>query len=174
MEIESAQLILNTNNAITNADITSFTWSNINLRNALGDMYGKYDLFNLNLNSIAHDNIATGFSLTDSDRQALIRVSGLPFLNVTYNSTKQSSVIIGNYTYPTSGLFQRDYPNISYATFGKNQELCNITIDMVKIADLSLCKPASTRTFPELVFWFSITGIEKDKGNLNGTRIELK
>lgn len=173
MDLESAQLILNTINSTGNTDRTSFTWNNINLRNALGDMYEKYDLFTLYLNVIASDTVTTGYNLTDGDRQGLVRVSGLPFLNITYNSNKMSSVIIGNYVYPVSNISQKVFGENSYATFGKNQELLNINIDMLRISDLTLCKPAASRTFPELVFWFSIVGIQKDKGNLNGTRIEI-
>lgn len=174
MQFETAQIILNTNDSIYNTNITSFTWNNLNLRNALGTMYDKYDLFNLILNVVVNDVAITGYNLGDTDRLALLRVSGLPFKNITYDNTKQSSVIIGNYTYPVSGLYQQDYANISYATFDKNQELCNITIDMLRISDLKLCNPTATKVFPHLVFWFSVVGIEKDKGNLNGTRIEIK
>jgi hypothetical protein len=173
MEFQTAQICLNTNNSTGNADRTSFTWNNINLRNALGEMYDKYDLYNLVLDVIINDNALTGYNATESDKQALIRISGLPFKNFTYNTNLQSSgVILGNYTYPNSGLSNRYYTNDSYVTFGKNQDICSITVDMLRISDLTLCKPASTRTFPELVLWFSVYGINKDKGNLNGSRID--
>ena len=174
MDFETAQICLNSNNAIENTDRTSFTWNNINLRNALGEMYDKYDLYNLILNVVVNDNCAVGYNASDSDRQALIRLSGLPFKNFTYNTKLQSSgVILGNYTYPTSGLSQRYYTSDSFTTFSKNQDICSITIDMLRISDLTLCKPTNTNAFPEMVFWFSIYGIDKDKGNLNGSRIEV-
>ena len=173
MDFETAQICLNTNNAIGNTDRTSFTWNNINLRNAFGDMYDKYDLYNLNLTVVVNDNCTTGYNASDSDRQALIRVSGLPFKNFTYNTNLQSSgVILGIYLYPGSGLSQRYYTRNSFTTFSKNQDICSITIDMLRISDLALCKPTSTKAFPEMVFWFSISGIDKDKGNLNGSRID--
>lgn len=173
MNVETAQLCLNTNNSIGNTDRTSFTWNNINLRNALGEMYDKYDLYNLILNVVVNDYCALSYNTSDSDRQALIRLSGLPFKNFTYNSNLQSSgVILGNYTYPSSGLSTRYYTGDTYTTFGKNQDICSLTIDMLRVSDLIRCTPAPTKTFPELVFWFSIYGIDKDKGNLNGSRID--
>ena len=174
MEFETAQLCLNTRDSIGNADRTSFTWNNINLRNALGDMYDKYDLYNLVLNVIINDNVAISYNFSEADKQALIRISGLPFRNCTYNNNlKTSGVIIGNYQYPVSALSSRYYNDNSYITFAKNQDICNITIDMLRMSDLTLVRTQSTRTFPELVIWFSIYGINKDKGNLNGSRADF-
>ena len=68
--------------------------------------------------------------------------------------------------------------NISYygsniATFGKNQDLCNITMDYIRVLDLLPpdVLSAGTMTYPNMNFIFHISGIEKDKGNLNGSRI---
>ena len=174
MEVETAQLCLNTRDSIGNADRTSFTWNNINLRNALGDMYDKYDLYNLVLNVIINDNVAISYNFSEADKQALIRISGLPFRNCTYNNNKQSSgVIIGNYQFPASGPTNRYYNDNSYVTFAKNQDICNFTVDFLRASDLTLSKAQSGRTYPELVIWFSIYGINKDKGNLNGTRADF-
>ena len=55
---ENASLVLNSVNASsTNSIKTSFTWANINLRSLLGDMYDRYDRFNLCLNTIAFNRI---------------------------------------------------------------------------------------------------------------------
>ena len=83
--LQNASLVLSTNNGTSNASRTSTTWTNINLRSLLGDMYDKYDMFNLCLNTVATGTSANNFYATSSDMQVMIRVSGLPFINNTYN-----------------------------------------------------------------------------------------
>ena len=47
----NASLVLSTTTSSNNTSRTSFTWNNIDLRMLLGDMYDKYDRFNLCLNN---------------------------------------------------------------------------------------------------------------------------
>ena len=260
--IQVASLVLNTvNGATNNVTDTSFTWYNINLRTLLGDMYDKYDMFNLSLDTVTS---APSFSIvykSPIDSLVNLRISGLPFINNTYNVGANSN---GNTNTCTIGSFQfglnsnvlhsavrftgsigangatltlvstgivlpigqylqfydpntnaiayrtviaqinntsftlsspigaTPVPNTTYfatityttsnqlyngsniATFGKNQDLCNITIDYLRVLDLLPPEVLGDLTFPSVNFIFHIYGIEKDKGNLNGSRIELK
>ena len=59
------------------------------------------------------------------------------------------------------------------ATFGKNQELCNITIDYLKLNDLTTPAVSNGNTFPHVTFIFDLFGIDKEKGNDNGPRINF-
>ena len=96
---EIACLVLKTNvlptNGTTNAygtgnsKLSSFTWTNINLRTLLGDMFDKYDRFMLLLQNISQ-SLAAAMSSGD-DRCILINMSGLSFVNSTYNQKLQSN-----------------------------------------------------------------------------------
>ena len=68
--------VLNTVSGVANAKRTSCTWSNIDLGMLLGDMYNKYDRFNLCLNTIAQSVETIGFTSTN-DAQCLIRTLNL-------------------------------------------------------------------------------------------------
>jgi hypothetical protein len=250
----NASLVLSTNNGTTNASRTSTTWSNINLRSLLGDMYDKYDTFNLCLNTVATGVSQSYYNASPNDLQVLLRIQGLPFLNNTYNigntyNANNNICTIGTFTFNTTTLipystftgtiavntanltvsagtylpigssFQFFDPNTSafntktitsqnntttyafggaigasgvnnvpmsivpatsatqyfygsnLATFGKNQDICNLTIDYLRLNDLSAPAVNGTLTFPHTTFIFDIFGIEKDKENLNGTRL---
>ena len=83
--LKNCSLVLNTYNATANTAKTSFTWSNINLRTLLGDMFDKYETFNLCLNTI-HTSVPTAlYALNTDDSNVFIKVSGLPFINNTYD-----------------------------------------------------------------------------------------
>jgi hypothetical protein len=59
------------------------TWHNINLRTILGDMWDKYDLFNLSLVELCTSKCET---IDDPDDLSLkIMISGLPFVNTGYD-----------------------------------------------------------------------------------------
>ena len=82
----NASLVLSTTTSSNNTSRTSFTWNNINLRMLLGDMYDKYDRFNLCLNTIS-SGLSDAYFGTQADAQVLVRVSGLPWVNNSYNIT---------------------------------------------------------------------------------------
>ena len=81
---------------VGNSTLSSFTWTNINLRTLLGDMFDKYDRYLLLLQNISHaksgDFIKTGDTSADADnRGILINMSGLSFVNSTYIQKLQSN-----------------------------------------------------------------------------------
>ena len=83
--LQNASLVLSTNNGTSNTTRTSTTWTNIDLRTLLGDMYNKYDMFNICLNTIATAPSVNNFMSAAADLQTMVRVSGIPFINNTYN-----------------------------------------------------------------------------------------
>ena len=141
---------------------TVMTWNNINLRTLLGDMYDTYDLFTLELNQIVA-SIGTGvFGTAAHDRTVLMKISGLPFINQTYNfknGCNTNKAIIGGLTFPASTLttstFQI-YSNSNLIVFGKNQDLCNITIEYTKGDDTAI---TTTNASPPTTFLFTIHGV---------------
>jgi hypothetical protein len=176
---EYATLCLPTAYGITNVLNTTCYWPNINIRTLLGPMYDKYDLFNLSLESILISNpqhiVVAGNNVyagnTGDDQMVLISMSGLPFLNSTYNvrtgcngsSTILSSTYIGN-----NGQSSFITYNDIFRTFGKAADIVNITISFIKY-DLS--SPITAVPFPNFTFIFNIRGIPKDEDNLNNTRM---
>jgi hypothetical protein len=164
-------------NGTSNKFRTSMTWNSINLRTLLGDMYSDYDLFNLCLISI-DTAVPQGSISTDANNlNVIVKVGGLPFINQTYDvgggHNRRDATICGfrfNASTPSSTLY---YGN-NIATFGKNQELLNLTIYYERIVDgidpsitgiLPPKTPAVTSPFPHCVFNFDIVGVEKYSKN---------
>ena len=144
---------------------TTFTWSNVNLRALLGDLYDEYDYFNLYLNtiasSLANANAGAG---TDNDRLVYVKMSGLPFINQSFQPSTGSN---GVYTYldvyqipmTASTWFQLYCDPSNVQTFGKYKDLCNITIALTRVYDD--IKPNLTLAFPQFAFIFTIIGVNR-------------
>ena len=169
--LKSSDLTLNSSTAIGTSDQfgLTLTWNNINLRTVLGDMYDKFDRFNLCLNTVA-SSIAGAYGGSLQERCNFITVSGLPWTNNTYyqsNGFNSNAAVIGSICIPASvtgppavesQITQYFYSN-NTATFGKNQDICNITISFLKIVDGS--KPNVTLAYPKFLFLFDIVGVEE-------------
>ena len=169
-----------TQNATTNVGIcdqyrTTFTWSNINLRILMGDLYDQYDYFNLTLNTIATTLASANAGAGNGeDRLVYIKMQGLPFINQTYQQSTGNNgqyVYAGIYQIPSSAITNvQYYTNASNVfTFGKSQDLVNLTVSLFRIVDDT--KPVLTISFPNFSFIFNIVGIDKndnpDKINYN-------
>ena len=145
----------------TDANRTTMTWYNINLRTLLGDMYEQYDYFNLCLNTIATGS-AGSLSAEKNNLNLYVRMSGLPWSNQTYNiknkCNTQYNVMATFFFNPNNAVSQYYYGN-NFATFAKNQDNCNITIDFIKISDDAV--PNLDNSFPPTIFIFDIIGIPK-------------
>ena len=127
-------------NCVTNAKLSSITWNNINLRTLLGKMYDDYDLFNLCLNTISTSQ-ANNIDTNADSKNVTVRISGLPFVNQTYNCKNgfnSALTTIGTFNFVSSGATTQYYYSNNIATFGKNQEICNITIEYARISDDSV------------------------------------
>ena len=180
--LRNAALILKTSDltadAITsigeaNQYMTSMTWYNINLRTLLGDMYDDYDIFNLSFNTFTSAVLLGAIGATLDDKALMVKISGLPFLNQTYDVAKghnTSSTYVGSIYLTSAQSSYQTFNGFNVATFGKNQELVNITITYERVIDGDL--PTTANEFPASVFFFSIIGIEKDKANKNSSRID--
>ena len=166
---EIACLVLKTNvlptNGTTNAygtgnsKLSSFTWTNINLRTLLGDMFDKYDRYLLLLQNISH--AASAAIATNDDRSILINMSGLSFVNSTYNQKFQSNsgaLIVCPFIFPSAaGVQSQIYNNFAISTFIKQNDIVNISINYTRIKD----DVAPTTTCPHMCFIFNIVGIEE-------------
>ena len=170
----STRLVLKTSDLTANATTTigqcdqyrtTFTWFNINLRSLLGDQYNEYDYFNMTLTNMACSVIATAVGTAYDDRIVSVKISGLPFINQTYNQptgNNSTFATIAVYNIPTAANTANNqfFNNASNVlTFNKAQDLCNLTISFFRVVNDA--KPALTATFPNFVFIFAITGIDK-------------
>jgi hypothetical protein len=187
--LRSSDLTVNTTNQYGSCDQFRLTqtWNNINLRTLLGDMYDKYDLFNICLNTIStagygqngYTIVTPGVTAGDN-LNVIVKLSGLPFINQTY-SVKQGCNTnvcpISTFTFANSGTSapitttQLFFSNNCY-TFGKSQQSCNLTIQYARIVDDAL--PIATFPFPNMIFIFDIIGINKDNLTNSSTQQLIK
>jgi len=120
-----------------NAKGSSITWNNINLRTVLGTLYDKYDVFNLCLNTISTAQANT-IDVNPDSKNITMKLSGLPWINQTYNTksgTNGTSTSIATFNFTSSTSTTQYYYSNNIATFGKNSDTCNITIEYFRILD---------------------------------------
>lgn len=140
----------------------STTW-NVNLRNLMGDTFDKYDVFVLRLNQTAFSS-ANFPSVANTDNLLLIQLSGLVFVNSSYNVAlgNNSSVypmVLTNI--PTSTAVINNYcPNVSLCNFRKSGDNVQITIELIRMIDNT---PAvyGLEKFPHGAYSFDIYPVKK-------------
>ena len=146
----------------SNSINTIFTWTNINLRTLLGDMFDKYDRFLLLLQNISNASPSATPGAAVDDRAILINMSGLSFINSNYVQKFQSntgSVIICPYIMSGTNAQSQIYNNFAVATFIKQNDIVNISINYTRIEDdVAL---STTNAYGHVCFIFNIVGIEE-------------
>lgn len=180
MDLQNASLFLKTsdlpNGSISqygecDAKNSSFTWYNINLRTLLGDMYNKYDAFNLCLNTIS-SGLASNLGSQADDKNVIVKISGLPWLNQSYDVKSQNNTpwtVMGTFLFTSTATATQYYYSNNIATFGKNQEQVNISIRYTRVVD-DATSFSGVSSFPNTIFVFDIIGIPKESNNLNASR----
>ena len=168
----------------------NLTWKNINMRRVLGEMYDKYETFNMYLYQI--NQSASFSSLSPSTNNQLlvdVRIKGLSFINSTYNivsrnntnTAHMTSYVLNNTASNGLGIITPLY-NPTILTFGKNAEYVDITIEMkstYKQDYPTIVEPVNQgppNSFGTFIFMFKFYGIlSKDKNVIiNGSRMNLK
>ena len=73
--LRTSDLTVNATNQYGTVDQyrTTYTWNNINLRTVLGDMYDKYDTFNLCLNTVSSAVADVALGTGNDDRTVMIK-----------------------------------------------------------------------------------------------------
>ena len=157
LSLSSANLPTSTPNqyGITNGTFTNMRFDNINMRNLLGDLYGKYNRFNISL--VAEMCSSGNSSGGGGDTNLIVKVSGLNFINNGYED------IIGNSTgFVTAGYSMRggsSVPSIThvqnvYNTFAYSTEIVSISIKIYNSYNAQ-----STAAYGRSNFLFVITPI---------------
>ena len=164
----AAEVVDNTFGSITALGAV-VTWKRVNIRSCLGELYSKYNTFNLKLIGAQMTyNQLTNVSLqTIFDAQFIVYMSGLPLsLGSSYNTrlgpTNQSALSCVNFTATStagsttsilSGLVSFDKPL---------QDVIDITIEL-KNSSLTTQNGYSEKTNQPLGHWsliFDIYGVE--------------
>ena len=208
MEQETATLILNTFDISTSTtpgdfyDVTvdkqygtiannccNLTWKNINMRRVLGEMYDKYETFNIYLYQIVQSSAFSSLPPSTNNQLLVdVRIKGLQFLNNTYNVKSSNNTnlaylspyVLNNIASDGLGTMTPLY-NPTILTFGKSAECVDITIDMKSaniqgypaiVAQENQGPPSSLGTF---IFMFKIRGtsIREKQININGSRMRI-
>jgi hypothetical protein len=142
---------------------SSFKWNNINMKTLLGDMFDKYERFNICLNFIG--GAATGSSAeTNPDNRCFqIKLSGLPFLS-SYNipTIANTGIIhlqVVQVPLTIATTWVNNFFNSQMYTFAK-QDLVNISIDLTTVVGDSIYTPATLNNMiGHCIFSFSVYGV---------------
>ena len=170
--LRTADLPLDGSNSVgsMNATRTFMTWNNINLRLLLGDMYDSCDLFNLNITQIV-STIGPTFGTTVDDRNVTLRISSLPFINQTYSVKNGCNTNIAHLCsfvkIGGNSIYAVSFINNSL-TFGKNQDMCNITISYAKVTGDDTNTP---HVALDMLLMFNIYGVTKEPSYNTDKRI---
>jgi hypothetical protein len=148
---------------------SSITWKNINLRNVLGDMYDRYERFNLSLIFVSGSKTGTTAETGADNRNFYVRMRGLLFTSSfdQGSGNNNNSVVLSSLRIPLTASTTWDSTNFiqQYFTFQK-QDMVNINIDLINVIDDDYYAPADENSMiGHLIYSFSITGVEDYKNN---------
>jgi hypothetical protein len=150
-----------TNNVGTiNATRTNATWYSINLENILGDLYNKYETFNLRLNTVSYQQTAA-FGVNPYDRLVYFLISGPAWANNNYSITRKTNIagaIMGLCNFTQNVATANIYENSFVCTFRK-QKLLDINIQLLTLDGTAPAMNAATQ-FPRVSFFFDILPCE--------------
>lgn len=143
-----------------NAQRTSITWYSVNIENILNGLYKDYDVFNLRLNSVSYTSQA-GFGTAPFDRLNYFQISGLPWENNSYSSTRKcvtGNSVIGAVNFAISTPTTLTFDNSFIVTFRK-QAVADITINLLTLDGNAPATPALSQ-WPRISFYFDIIPVE--------------
>jgi len=148
---------------------SSITWNNISLKNLLGEMYNRYEKFNISLNFIAGAKTGTADEIAGNNRIFYVRMRGLNFTSSYDQKTgnNNNSVVLTSFNVPLDGALTWVHENFKqqYFTFQK-QDYVNINIDLINIVDDDFYSPTDENLMiGHIIYSFSITGVEDYKNN---------
>lgn len=140
---------------------TNITWYSINFENILGDMYSKYEFFNLRLKYFQH-NAQAAFGTTANDRAVYFQMSGLNFCNSNYDTARGCNVgttIIGQHILTTAASVTSF--DDSFIITIRKQKTADINISYLNANNTPPTTGAGT-LFPRAAFYFDLTPVYTD------------
>lgn len=143
-----------------NAQRTDATWYSVSFRDICGDMWNKYEVFNLRLNSMSYQQTAA-FGVAEFDRLVYFAMSGPAWENNNYSISRKTNIassIIGmtdlQENIATALIF-----DTTFITSFRKQDACNIRIQLLTLDGQPPTLNAATN-FPRISWFFDITGAE--------------
>lgn len=163
--LKSTDLIGGTNSAGTADTFRKICqWSKINMRDVIGKEYDNYNLFNLVLSSVSSGLQTNLPGATTEDRKLMVYMSGLSWLNQTYDTAKKSrtnSALVGHVYFDTGqGTSTNGVIMESPCTFIKADMTTDITITLYR--NLDGASPTNGDRAYSFNYLFKIYGIRDD------------
>lgn len=163
-------LLLRTCDATANdAFGSSYTWTGVDLRSILGDLWDKYEYYSLTLVGVIVSTM-TSSSLTTHDKANIYYMDGLNWENCNYDNslkhnTNKSVIYSINYNPLTTsvGIIRFPSTNISNC-FSKGGPNVNLTISAYSILSLIPAIPSNSGSgavYPNRAYLFNIRPIKK-------------
>ncbi len=145
-------------------------WTGINLRDVLGDMYDKYELFNIVLCSVTSNLGSTSIGATTEDRICSIYLSGLNYRNCTFDTklkgTTNQGFIGSCYFVGGTGTTVNGTISASALTFSKSDATPDLVISLIRNSDGTASVQGTVDW--NLTFNFNIFGIKDNNLSNNG------
>ena len=149
------------------SNFSSFSFTNLNMRNIIGKMWDKYDKFNIVLQSVGMGQPSSG-TFSGDQKQTYIFIEGLQFIN---NMTMGFNNSIFNGRYGIFGVMQIETAATQIASGNVQDDQCavntfrkpeteNITLTFT-IGNVSTY-PATTLTYANWNLSFSIFGVNDE------------
>jgi len=140
-----------------NATRTITTWYSVNFENIMGDLYNRFELFNLRVKSFAFNSTAA-YGVTANDRSITFQITGLNWIGANYDvirgcNTSAATFYMQLLTVNTSAI--AILANEFVITFQK-QKTADITISMLNALFTEPALNANTQ-MPRYAFYFDIT-----------------
>lgn len=140
---------------------TSITWNAVCIKNILGSLYDKYEMFNLEVMMSSYPTPTTLFGVSDDDRAITFIMSGLDWVFNSYNTftlNTTNEAIISNFRFSsqTAPVSFGNYRRLT-TTFRKCITT-NLTIDLYNVNDVVPNMNVGT-IFPQLTFFFKISPV---------------
>lgn len=142
-------------------------FSGIDLYTVIGEMYNKYNKFNIVLTSMSNDGSSTYNNPTTTGKwqyNIMVCLSGLPFANGTYSFNNKGStdtVNMGLYYTGTAGQINiTQFPNNNIVTFNKPISKVNLTVKFL-VASTGLPATLNETIYPICTLEFAIYGVEE-------------
>ena len=144
-----------------NSTRTSYTWFNLDLQQILGDLYTKFDYFNIRVSAIQGDAGIGLYATTTLEYNCYFQMTGPIFYNSAYDIGTRKTT---GTTTVANTIFNRTpftvfYNDVFISTFRK-QPTVDLTINLLKVAnDTPPTTPVAT-LFPLITFYINIIPVE--------------
>lgn len=165
LTLETYYLPTSQNNiGVRNSQNTNFTWSNLDLRTILGDMWDKYLYFNVSIIEMTTSPSPPVDAPIDETCCQNIWIQGLPFVGSTYDAKLKINTqkkLLTTFLFGIANNYAGSvYNSTTRFTIRKDQEQCNLNIFYTTIGTAS--PPASSVNFPHITIILNIEGVDID------------